>query len=204
MAFVFKTSKQEIHDLIEAWIFISLAFGILLSGGRLFSLTIIKTFILAALTVGIGFLFHEMGHKIVAQRYGCFAEFRASIQMLVLALIMSFFGFLIAAPGAVMISGRVSRAQNGKIAIAGPIVNLVLSLLFVPLLFLGTKLNIGLLSEVASYGIWINAFLAFFNMLPFFVLDGKKVMMWSREAYFAVVIPALIVMFSAIKYVSIS
>jgi len=124
--------------------------------------------------------------------------------MLVLALIMSFFGFLIAAPGAVMISGRVSRAQNGKIAIAGPIVNLVLSLLFVPLLFLGTKLNIGLLSEVASYGIWINAFLAFFNMLPFFVLDGKKVMMWSREAYFAVVIPALIVMFSAIKYVSIS
>ncbi|MBC8500431.1 MAG: metalloprotease [Nanoarchaeota archaeon] len=203
MAFVFKTSKQEIHDLIEAWIFISLAFAILLSGGRLFSLTIIKTFILAALTVGIGFLFHEMAHKIVAQRYGCFAEFRASIQMLVLALIMSFFGFLIAAPGAVMISGRVSRAQNGKIAIAGPIVNLVLSLLFVPLFLLATMLNIGLLLELASYGIWINAFLAFFNMLPFFVLDGKKVMMWSREAYFAVVIPALIVMFSAIKYVSI-
>ncbi|MAG38677.1 metalloprotease [Candidatus Woesearchaeota archaeon] len=198
-----RTSKREIHDLLEAWIFISLAFGILLNGGNLFSLNIIKSVIFASFTVGSGFLLHELGHKIVAQRYGCFAEFRANIQMLVLALIMSFFGFLIAAPGAVMISGRVSRAQNGKISIAGPVMNIFLSLFFLIIFFLANSFGLDIIQELASYGVWVNAFLAFFNMLPFFILDGKKVLIWSKKAYAAVIVPSLLILFFAVNFISI-
>ncbi len=36
-------------------------------------------------------------------------------------------------PGAVMVAGMVSRKQNGHIAIAGPLVNLFLFLIGIPL-----------------------------------------------------------------------
>ncbi|MBU1201931.1 MAG: hypothetical protein KJ583_00400 [Nanoarchaeota archaeon] len=203
MHFVFKTSKQEIHDLIQAWILLSLAFAILLSGGAFFSSIMITKFILAALTVGVGFLFHELAHKVMAQRYGCFAEFRASIQMLVLAIIMSFFGFLFAAPGAVIISGHVSKSQYGKIAVAGPIMNLIIVAIFGILLLVANYFSIAVLQSISSYGIWVNAFLAFFNMMPFFVLDGKKVLQWSKKIYVAVIIPTAVVLFLAAMYIEV-
>ena len=53
-----KFSKIELRDLGKAWLFISIAFGIVLSGGVL-GASLLKSFILAALTVGTGFLFHS-------------------------------------------------------------------------------------------------------------------------------------------------
>ena len=41
-------------------------------------------------TAGLGFLLHEMGHKIAAQHYGCEAEFRSDDSMLYLAVGMAF------------------------------------------------------------------------------------------------------------------
>src|SRR3990167_8559094 len=129
------TSETEIKDLLKAWIAISIAFAIALSGS-VFSSGFYTKFIIASLTVGIGFLFHEMGHKIVAQRYGCFAEFRSFDNMLILAIAMSFFGFIFAAPGAVMISGHVTKGRNGRISAAGPIINLILALAFLFMIFI--------------------------------------------------------------------
>ncbi|MBI2660325.1 metalloprotease, partial [Candidatus Woesearchaeota archaeon] len=66
------TSATELKDLAKAWIIISAAFAILLSKS-IFSGEFYIKFIIASLSVGVGFLLHELGHKIVAQRYGCFA-----------------------------------------------------------------------------------------------------------------------------------
>ena len=67
-----KTSDIELQDLFKAWLAISVAFGIVLGGvDNLFSFAFINDFLIAALTVGVGFIFHELGHKVVAQRYGC-------------------------------------------------------------------------------------------------------------------------------------
>ena len=115
------TSNIEIRDILKAWIAVSIAFGIVLSVSFP---DFYQKFIIASLTVGIGFLLHELGHKFVAQRYGCFAEFRSFDNMLVLAILMALFTpILFAAPGAVMISGRVNTRKNGLISAAGPLVN---------------------------------------------------------------------------------
>jgi Zn-dependent protease len=189
-----KFSKQEVKELIKAWFFISLAFTILFSGGYriLFSFTfnIIIAFIISGFTVGIAFLLHELAHKSLAQKYGYWAEFRAFDKMLWLALIMSLFGFIIAAPGAVMIRAfNISKEKNGRISLAGPLVNLILALFFLVFFFL-LKPE-GILEIFFSFGFKINSLLALFNMIPFPPFDGRKVFVWDKKVYGVVAILTL-------------
>ncbi|MEA2036202.1 MAG: hypothetical protein U9O94_01735 [Nanoarchaeota archaeon] len=184
------TSRRELIDLIKAWVAISVAFGIILNGS-LFSLGFIITFIIASLSVGLGFIAHELAHKIVAQRYGCFAEFRAWGNMLILAIVMSFFGLILAAPGAVMISGPVGKSRNGKISAAGAIANLIVAGLFLLLLFIPVT---GILYAIARYGFMINTWLALFNMIPVWMFDGKKILRWSKTVYFMMVAVGILFM----------
>jgi len=182
----FTSSDIELKDLAKAWIAISFAFAVLLRGsvevGFFFS------FFMSGLTVGLGFLLHELGHKVVAQKYGCFAEFRANNIMLILAIVMSFIGFILAAPGAVMIAGQVDRSKNGRIAIIGSIINLLLAAFFYIASFLYSHIFL-------DYGVSINAWLALFNMLPFGILDGYKVWKWNKLSWSLVVITALLFLF---------
>ena len=183
------TSRIEITDILKAWIAVSIAFGIVLSNS--FS-DFYQKFIIAALTVGIGFLLHELGHKVVAQRYGCFAEFRSFDNMLVLAILMALFTpILFAAPGAVMIHGRVNTRKNGIISAAGPLINLALALLFLPLFFIPSQF----MQLIALYGFMINSWLALFNMIPVWMFDGSKIWRWNKPVYFSMVAVALLFMF---------
>ena len=175
-----KFSKIELRDLAKAWLIISIAFAIVLSGGVLGTFFIANV-ILSAVTVGVGFLLHEMGHKIVAQRYGCFAEFRADNFMLMVAIITSFLGIVFAAPGAVMIAGHVGKERNGKISLAGPAVNLVLAILFIGLAFIFTE---GFIARIISFGVLVNVWLGLFNLIPVWLLDGKKILKWNKLVYF--------------------
>jgi Zn-dependent protease len=181
------TSRTELVDLIKAWVAISLAFAILL-GGSLFSFDFIGFFMISSLSVGLGFIAHEMSHKLVAQKYGCQAEFRAWDKMLILAVLMSFFGFIIAAPGAVMIAGPVGRRRNGKISAAGAIANLSIAAICLSLALIPVT---GILLMIAKYGFLINTWLALFNMIPFAMFDGKKVYNWNKTVYFIMVAVAI-------------
>ena len=175
----FITSRREILGLTKAWICISIAFGIAMSSS-LFSADFYKNFIIAGLTAGIGFLLHEIGHKILAQKYGCFAEFRSFDNMLVLAVLVSFFHFILAAPGAVMISGKLNTKKNGIISLAGPAVNLILSVICLLFFFLNPP---ELLKIIFLQGFVINSWLAFFNMIPFWLFDGYKIFKWNKVVY---------------------
>ncbi|MFH1916589.1 MAG: metalloprotease [Nanoarchaeota archaeon] len=181
-----KFSSTELKHLAIAWIGISIAFGIVIAEsptteGLLLSMA------LAAVTVGIGFLFHELSHKFFAQRYRCLAEFRANFPMIIFAVIISFAGFVFAAPGAVMIFGRISKRQHGVIAMAGPLANVVLALLFMlPYLLIPS----GMGHLVGLYGFRINAFLALFNLIPFGIFDGATVLKWNKGVFAGLIIIA--------------
>jgi Zn-dependent protease len=193
-----KFSETELIDLLWAWAAISFAFAVVLGGGiRGVGNGFPERLILAAVTVGVAFLLHELGHKFVAQKYGYWAEFRRFDFGLILAVILSFFGTVFAAPGAVMIDGLITNEQNGKIAVAGPLVNIVLAGLFLLLgLFLGSfNLFAPLLQNIVGYGIGINAWLALFNMLPIPPLDGSKVISWSLPAWIGIIAIASFILF---------
>jgi len=188
-------STTELQHLFRAWLVISVAFAILLSGGFSANVQFLAAVVMSAITVGLGFLLHELAHKFLAQRYGCIAEFRAFDTMLMLALVMSFFGFILAAPGAVFIHGNVNTARNGRISAVGPLVNIILGLVFFVLLvtFIAASAH-KLLIDLAFYGLSINGWLALFNMLPFWQLDGTKVLKWNKKIYALMVIAALFIM----------
>jgi len=109
-----------------------------------------------------------------------------------LALIMSFFGFVFAAPGAVMIHGPVGARRNGIISAAGPITNLGLALVFVGLFFLFPG---GFLQTLSKFGFYVNSWLALFNMIPFMNFDGAKILRWNKIVYGSIVAAAIVFMF---------
>ncbi len=185
------TSDKEIRDILKAWVAISIAFAIVLRNSS--SQSFYVNFIISSLTVGIGFLLHELGHKFVAQKYGLFAEFRSFDNMLLIAIAMSFFGFIFAAPGAVMISGRARKDRYGKIAAAGPIVNLAIALIFLSLSFFSPH---SAFKGFFYYGFMINSTLALFNMIPFWLFDGYKILKWNKIVYGAILSIALVLTFA--------
>jgi Zn-dependent protease len=190
-----KFSKEEVQHLARAWLVISVAFAILLNGGFELTNKFFVAVLMAAFTVGLGFLLHELAHKFLAQRYGCRAEFRAFDTMLLLALVMSLFGFILAAPGAVFIHGNVNIARNGRISAIGPLVNIVLAVVFFIVLVVAVSLSASSwITTLALYGLSINGWLALFNMLPFWQLDGAKVLKWNKVIYAALIAGALLAM----------
>ncbi|MBW3013877.1 hypothetical protein KY335_01390 [Candidatus Woesearchaeota archaeon] len=180
----FSTSKIEIRQLWWAWLAISVAFANVLNVGGYINFP--RFFLISGIAVGLGFLFHEMGHKILAQKFGLAAEFRASYQMLIFAVIISFFGFVFAAPGAVMILGRPSKKQNGIISAFGPLTNFFLAMVFLLLSFTGMFSTF--MAQLTFIGYTINVWLGLFNLIPVSIFDGRKIWHWNKAAYLALVV----------------
>src|SRR2546425_7841333 len=127
-------SGTELTQIVIAVAALTLAFTIAQIGGVYafgFSSANLSELGLIALAsfvaVITAFLLHELAHKALAQRYGCYAEFRAYPMGLLIGILTAAFGFLFAAPGAVMISGSVSPRQNARISAAGPGTNFALA-----------------------------------------------------------------------------
>jgi len=187
-----RTSKVELVDITKSWLALSLAFAFVYSGislvrgniSGIFSTTFLQLFIVSLFTAGLGFLLHELSHKFVAQKYGCVAEFRAFDQMLYLAVGLAvFIGFIFAAPGAVMISGMITRKENGIISVAGPLTNYVLAMIF-----LAVSIFFPAWRFFAGVGVGINMWLGLFNLIPFGNFDGKKILYWNRYVWSAMVL----------------
>mgnify|MGYP001324694449 CR=1 FL=1 len=211
-------SKEEKEHLLLATAAFTIALGIAMAtgiGGLLsvdFSNDLGITVALFLLSmpvmlfaVGPAFILHEIGHKIVAKKYGCWAEFRADPSGLKMGImIVALTGILFMAPGAVMVAGLVTRRQNGHIAIAGPLVNF--TLFGLGIIFGGVVLGIagaegyatnqlGFISDgainlkamvggVVYWWIFANLGLGLFNLIPYGPLDGAKVKDWNPTVWF--------------------
>jgi len=143
-----------------------------------------------------GFLMHEIAHKVVAVRYGLWAEFRADTRGLLLAFVTAIFGFVIAAPGAVMIAGPVNLRQNGRISAAGPLTNMAFGGSFLAILFAFWPVLYFTPWFILVYQIAIvNIILGTFNMIPVPPLDGSKIWWWKKPVW-AGIFAVFVVMFA--------
>ncbi len=172
------------RDLVVSAIVLALAFGIALSGGiAAFQQPAVLIFAvgIALVAVSLGFVFHELAHRLVARRFNCFAEYVMWPTGLMMALGVSLFGFVFAAPGAVMISPRstawgtisLSERKIGLISLAGPATNIGLAVVFL-------MLNAIQPFVLFTLGAYINTWLALFNLIPFGPLDGAKIFRWNK------------------------
>ncbi len=194
-------SSRELRDFALAWVALSVAFTVFFAGGGTVVINNLRLgaygtlgglFFVSLATAGVAFLLHELAHKVVAVRYGQRAAFRADYGMLFLAVVAATAGFLFAAPGAVHHAGRITKRENGLIALAGPVVNLVLAVVFAPLLVVGLAGFSSLALTVGTYGVAVNLLLAAFNLIPFGPLDGATVREWSTAVWLAAFVPSAV------------
>ncbi|MFC1769294.1 metalloprotease [Nanoarchaeota archaeon] len=186
----FSFSKHELLELLKAWVGVTIVFSIFLSS----ALDIQTSVIVSVISVGLGVIVHELAHKLVAQHYGCFAEFRSFPVFLLLSIGLAFLGVVAIAPGAVFISGPLGVRRNGVISAVGPFSNLLLALIFLGISFI--PLQSELLHAIIVYGFKINGWLALFNLIPFGPLDGKKIFNWNKIIYGAMVVLSFVLVFA--------
>jgi Zn-dependent protease len=191
--------EDEVVQIIISVVAISFAFALVFAGvnGMLSSPREFIVFaVLSLVTVGSGFILHEMAHKLVAIYYGARAAFRMWTQGLIFMLVTSVMGVLFAAPGAVYIySKSITQRQNGIISMAGPLVNVALIGFFMALAALApVVMHLSFIPgalNVWAFGAKLNLILALFNMIPAFPLDGSKVFGWSKTLWGATVLMLL-------------
>jgi Zn-dependent protease len=214
-----EVKKEDIfHEILEfgvSVVWLGIAFGIAIAGGLdAFKDSVgLRTTILESLVVVFfAFVFHELAHRIAARRYGFKAVYHVWIPGLILAMGAALFGFLFAAPGGVHIQIGENTAENraklGKSALAGPIVNMVLAVVFAVFTlafayFVDSYLTSTgkSLSQLASWvnpvfgicviGVEINAWLAFFNLIPWGNFDGYKVFQWNKKVWIIIFIGSI-------------
>jgi Zn-dependent protease len=184
------TSPTEVAHLVIAYLVLTFDLMVVesaLTPGEFGSVpiaTLLPALVFGLVAAATGFVAHEMAHKIAAERYGFWAEFRLSVAGLLLSVITSLFGVIFAAPGATVVGGMGDVREWGRTSLAGPAVNLVEAAGF---------LGLGALVAVVVHGesywpfflllAFINAWFATFNLIPLGPLDGKKVYRWDRGVW---------------------
>jgi Zn-dependent protease len=196
-------SRVEVVHLVVAVLALSYAFAVVFQDDRSGLGAFypgLKALGIAFLAVATGFVLHELAHKVVAQHYGHWAEFRAQFAGLVgTVVIAALTGFLFAAPGAVLIQGRVTPRENGLISLVGPGANFLLALAAYPFAWHinpDDSLRVDIAHPVAQ----VNAILCVFNLLPFGPLDGRKIWYWSKAAYIAALLAAITLVYAVIAF----
>ncbi|MFA5943696.1 MAG: hypothetical protein WC876_04430 [Candidatus Thermoplasmatota archaeon] len=200
-------SRTEVFHLVVAALALTLGFSLIIAdrtdalGGMMPKLDW-EILLIAFIGVGTGFVLHELAHKVLAQRYGHWAEFRAQFTGLGLTVIIAAVTqFLFAAPGAVLIQGRVTPRENGLISLAGPGTNFVIAGLAIGGYFIGLSsspnwgANVADLAPRLLVGVAkINAVLALFNLVPLGPLDGRKILRWNGFVWAGALALAIVLM----------
>jgi len=189
-------SRIEITHILISMFVLTIAFAIALSDNSLlsgnFSLENMPfNLFLSFSAISIGFFFHEISHKFTAQKYGLWAEYRMFPQGLLFALSLSIItGFVFAAPGAVMFRGDAGKYETSRIAMAGPLANIIVAAIGLVLYFT-VFFEISPFGSIIGFICLINAFLAVFNLLPFGPLDGTKIIRGNATAWIILLIVSI-------------
>ena len=195
---VFSGENNDNLELLKAWAGTSLAFALSQVGAsNLLSARFLQFLLISGVVCGLGFVLHELAHRIVARNYGAQAHFVADVRWLILSIVIAFAGYFVAAPGAVWHRGYLTNRQSGLISLAGPVTNLVLAVVFVllfPIAYLA-GLREDWLLPLCLIGVSLNAWLGLFNMIPAGPFDGAKVLAWNQVVFGVTVAVGIVLTF---------
>lgn len=181
---IFAGRSNDNIELLKAWGGTTVAYAVFQTGAaNLASTRFLLNLLVAAIVCGLGFVLHELAHRIVARRFGAQAHFVANAQMLAISIVVALLplGLFFAAPGAVWHRGYLTPRQSGLIALAGPVTNMALALLFLIIapFVIATGIRDEWIVSLFATGVALNAWLGLFNMIPAGPFDGAKVLAWS-------------------------
>ncbi len=167
-------SQVELAHFALAWIVIT----------AIFSFVFTIEYWVAAIPVTTGFFFHELSHKVAANKLRYWSEFRASWRGLGISGALAYFiGIPFAAPGAVLVAGNISLKHDGMVSLAGPACNIVVAICgLITLGFFESMLS-ELVIDILRFTTLINILLGAFNMLPIYPLDGSKIVAWQPPVF---------------------
>ncbi len=186
------STKKEIEDLAIAVIALTFAFTVASYAHYRYHPPIsiaITILIYSFIAVIVAMLFHELAHRQLARRYGGYARFKLWPIGVLISVLISMLGFVIAVTGAVNIGGIYNREKMGKIALAGPASNLISGFIFF-VLAIATSPFIQF-SGLFVFLSQINFYISTFNLIPFGPLDGGKVFAWNIRIFTVVFILSL-------------
>ncbi len=138
------------------------------------------------------FLIHELCHRQIARRHGFYSKYVIFPMWFLISLLTAFFPFIrLIALGSVVVYGyAISSRTYMKIALAGPLSNMIMAALGI---FLSsfTRYPLSLYLHMFSS---INSWYAFFNLLPIPPLDGSKVFQTSIHVWLMAFLVSIILL----------
>jgi Zn-dependent protease len=191
--------RRELMDIVISLVVLSVGFSISMAGrgivGGIRWDLVVAYLPLTAFVLFFAFIGHELAHRQVARRLGYIAMYQADYNFLPLAVILPLlFGFVFAAPGAVVISPFRLHGHGDErrdvffISAAGPLTNIAFAAA-------GAALMTALRSEIWRFFAYINAWLALFNLLPIKPLDGYNMIRANPVLWLPVIaVAALLVL----------
>jgi Zn-dependent protease len=185
---VYFSPKEVKHLAVAGLLILAIGFSSLLYANYYSAFAALGSVAVFAVILTLSFFAHEIAHKVTAQRRGLWAEFRLTMWGAVLSLVSVINPwFKILSPGAMMISGSSNVEELGRISLAGPVTNIVISTGC-----LGVAVLPSQFSEILYFAAFLNAFMAVFNLIPFGVFDGFKIFSWNKKTWGIVFVISLV------------
>ncbi len=158
-------------------------------------------FIVIAGSVSLAFLPHELMHRHVARKMGCYSRFVLYPLGLMLTLITAIplFPIKFIMPGFVLIASHyydpvIRKRIEGVTAVVGPLTNIFIALIGLALFF-----TIGAIHELVKLFLWclvyVNSIISFLNLLPVPPLDGSKILAWKPATWVLLFLTTLMLMY---------
>jgi hypothetical protein len=162
----------------------------------LFRADMIVTYIFVA---GVATVMHDMTHRYVAWRNNVVSEYKFwGIGTIAMFATSFLFGLVYALPARTIINGadKLTKKQQAIVYLSGPLVSLVLAIVFLLLIFAGDAFR-----TIGLIGCSMNILSAAYSLMPFDPMDGNKVYKWKKYAWVLVFLPLVAIYLALTWYV---
>ena len=205
-----KFRKRELKDIIITIAFISILFSVHMYFNYKFTLNdFIVVLPIALIVFVVSLLAKIYTHKMTALKFKYTVEYNKWGYGLIFSLLTFIFSVMIITPG-YMDYGAYGRMADDKhkgiISLSGNITSIILSIIFLLLVLILKEFTIvsstdtlGVLLLLSIMAFKINSFMAFFNLIPFYMLDGINVINWDRKVWLVFILVSAILSYLAMS-----